>query len=246
MKRVVFLVLLCGFSLISLAQISVKRANKIDLLKDDGNWYEGSILLADGSKLNGVIKYNTRSEVVFYLDGDNAKPFTARNILSFEFFDDGLRAYRKFYSLEQENPSTGNPEAAIFEVLRDYKTFVILLRTSPIDIWKTNLSSPGYPTTSYAVDVVQYEIVCFLDEREKVKPYFIVSTSDNGRISSKTGESIKKKGSAIINDHLFEEYVSPDAYDKITTYAKRYNLKFNKKIEDFMKILEYYDSLLEE
>src|SRR5688500_2011 len=109
MKRSALFISLLLYSLAVFPQVTAKKAAKINLLNDDGKWNKGSITLADGSEIKGLLKFNSRNGALFYNEGDNARPLMARSVLAFDFFDDSLHLQRTFYSIETEDPVKGTP-----------------------------------------------------------------------------------------------------------------------------------------
>ncbi|HPM30495.1 MAG TPA: hypothetical protein PLJ60_09160 [Chryseolinea sp.] len=240
----IFLVL---FPLLSIAQAT---NNKLTLV-DDFEWSEGKIMLSSGEELIGLVKFNDRNGVLAYHDGDNSRPFGPRSVLGFDFFDERVQQQRIFYSLEDEDPQTNVMRPLFFELLRDYKTFAIMLRTDRTEVKEKMATSPGgYNNGVYynpsinnsSLELSQTQTVCILDDNGKVFPYFKCTKKEDGRKSWFSNDDVRTKNK-MINDDLIREYISQTDYSKIVQYADENKLDF-KKLDDFLKILKYYDSLI--
>ncbi|HEY3405897.1 MAG TPA: hypothetical protein VGK59_21075 [Ohtaekwangia sp.] len=237
MKRVFFIAALFGYS-------HVLSAQTIELLKDAGSWNEGSIARSDESRIEGLIKYDNRNEILFYNDGQNTTSLKPEGIIMFEFYDDSLRQQRTFYSLEQKDPETNKVIPMIFEVLRDYKSYAILHRVYPIEIIRSShpgRTLDGEPTAAApfkaGVEVIQKEAVLILDESGEIKPYFELITIERNPPSL-----VQPKNHDVINPDLLAEYIPESDFQKLKDYAREKELQFYIK-DDLLKILEYYDSI---
>jgi hypothetical protein len=51
-----------------------------------------------------------------------------------------------------------------------------------------------------------------------------------------------KTKNKMVDDDLLIEFVTEPIYEKLKTFAKQNNLTFKRK-EDFLKILDHYDSI---
>jgi len=230
---------------------SQSRKDKAELLGDNFEWSDGSILLSSGEELKGLIKFNDRNGVLAYHDGDNSKPFSPRNVSGFEFFDERLQQQRVFYSLEDEDPVTNAKRPLFFELLRDYKTFAILLRTDRTEMIEKIATTPGImsggaPSTptirNSSIELSQSQTVCILNSDGEIRHYFKCITIEDGRKSWSTGEDLKTKNK-MIDEDLLEEYIPEPVYAKLVSYAKENKLNF-KELPDFKKLLEYCDTLI--
>jgi hypothetical protein len=227
------------------------RKDTAELLGDDFEWSEGSILLSSGEELKGLIKFNDRNGVLAHHDGDNSRPFSPRSVSSFEFFDERVQQQRVFYSLEDEDPQTNAKRPLFFELLRDYKTFAILLRTDRTEMIERIATAPGAMTggvpsapmiRTSSIELSQSQTVCILNSEGEILHYFKCITTEDGRKSWSTGEDLKTKNK-MIDEDLLEEYITEPVYAKLVSYAKGNKLNF-KELPDFRKVLEYCDTLM--
>ncbi len=244
--RLILLILVLTLTT-SLAQTSTE---KLELLGDTFEWSDGSILLSNGEELKGLVKYNDRNGVLAYHDGDNSRPFTPRSVLGFEFFDEQKQKQRIFYSLEDIDAETNVKRPLFFELLRDYKTFAIVLRIDRTEVRERHNSSPDFygngiytgGSTTSTLELSQTQTVCILNDKGEVFPYFKCISLEDGRRSWTTGEDVKTKNKMIHNDLLLN-FIEKPHYSQLISYADENKLDF-KKLDNFKKILEYYDTLI--
>lgn len=245
--RLLFFILL----LLSCLSAYPQSSKSGDYFKEKDAWFEGNVLLANGEELKGLVRYNDQKAILDYQNGQDSMTYTEKNVLSFDFFDKRTLTQRKYYALEYNDPQNDMKRPMFFEVLREYKTFAVLLRVNPLEVKQKKKSSSNPFTYDYSagpsrqmrLDVKQVETVYLMNESGDIDPYFEVSFTDQDHfaMSIVNAKDTKVKNSMIDKD-LLVEYVTQPVYDKLVVYANEKNLKFKKK-EDFLKILEYYDTL---
>jgi len=82
-------------------------------------WHDGRVVLDSGDTLKGAIKYDLQ-DLLQVRHQNKMESFSARKVLLFEFFDQGYKRYRTFYSLPYStNGSYKSP--VFFEVLTEGK-----------------------------------------------------------------------------------------------------------------------------
>jgi hypothetical protein len=225
-----------------------EKSPRWEFLSDKTGWSEGSILLSDNSQITGMVKYNDREGILSYYDGDNKRVFGPRSVLGFEFFDEEHQRQRVFYTLDYG--IEGSKKPLIFEVLREFKTFAVLVKFDPVQseyrtsTWSnpnTGYNSPGGSGGGRTV-LSQTETVYFMGTDGEVEPYFQNTVEQNGMRSIFTGKDDRVK-SKVIDRDLLEKYTGPELYAKMTAYAKENDLKF-KTQEDLLKILDHSKELL--
>jgi hypothetical protein len=243
----------------NLAAQKKKEKKEAKLLTEQAEWFEGSIMLTDGSELKGLVKYNNRNGVLSYQDGIESKVFTPVRVVGFEFFDESLQKQRVFYTFNFEDSETNIERPLFFEVLKEYKTFAVLTKSDRIDVgqkvdnsrWATfNPVTGNYDPMlgsggSSRLVVSQTETIYLMKETGEIKPYFkVVKTEDGEKSFVLVGNDTKTKNKMIDRD-LLNEFIPSPEYEKLIQYAETNNLKFKKK-EDFMEILKYYDETIAE
>src|SRR5882672_9853324 len=82
-------------------------------------WHDGKVVLDSGDTIKGAIKYDLQ-DLLQVRHQNRMESFSARKVLLFEFFDQGYKRYRTFYSLPYSaNGSYKSP--VFFEVLTEGK-----------------------------------------------------------------------------------------------------------------------------
>lgn len=95
-------------------------------------WHDGSVQLADGTRLNGRIKYNMEAQsVLFTSKGETIQTLSPRKLESFEIYDEIVGMRREFYILPYKlNGNYATP--VMFEVPFQGEK-ISLLRTEKIE-----------------------------------------------------------------------------------------------------------------
>jgi hypothetical protein len=229
--------------------VAQKKQQKEDLLVESEEWYEGSILLTSGTELKGVVMYNDRTGILSFQDGTETRVFTPRSVTAFEFFDESLRRQRVFYTFEDESSEDNIIRPSFFELVRDYKTFSVWIKTDRLERNTKNAVRPQsrtwYQTAIIDVDpgieFSQVQTIYLMDPNMKLEPYIKVTNSEIvGRNWLHDGKSTRSKA---LDRDLLEDYVSKPVYEKLVAYARENKLKF-QRTGDFFKILDYYGELI--
>lgn len=220
MKLFAFIFLLS--SITANAQFNVQEV--VD--PSDLEWGEGSILLNDGTELKGLIKYNDRAGILSFESGATSRSFTSRRVSGFEFYDEREKKQRIFYSIIYEDAETNAKSPLFFELIKDLKTFAVITKTDRVKIEaKSSGGGPsangGYVGVSTTYSASQLQTIYFMDSQGNIVPYM---------------KATKKK--------LDTNRPKP-MYSKLEKYADDNKLDFDEK-EDFFKILDYYETLINE
>lgn len=237
------LTLLFFFSL----ALSAQKKEKQDphLLSDRAEWFEGTILLTNGTQLEGLVKYNDRNGVLSYENGGESKVFTPLRISGFEFFDESYQKQRVFYTLDYEDSQTGVERPQFFEVLRDYQTFAVLSKMDRIDLNEKIVTNSSYynlgSSTRTKVTISQTETIYLMNSDGEIRPYLEIVNSEDGEKSMLTGKDVKTKNK-MVDEDLLLDYLTEPVYRQLEYFANTNELKFKKKA-DLLKILEYYDTI---
>lgn len=242
MKHLIVVALLF-FSVVSFAQ--KKDKGQEALLNEKFEWFEGSILLNDGSKLVGLVKYDDNSGILSFQDGTISRVFTSSRVSTFQFFDEARQKQRVFYTFPYEAPETMAVRPLFFEVIREYDSFAILSKADPLDVDRKMSKNPLVYTSpdgtgvmnSTRLVVSQVETVYLMNSSGDIKPYFKTVKEEKSGLSFSDGTSHK-----MIDEDLILEFISEPIFKKLRTFAKEHDLKFGRK-EDFLKILDYYDTI---
>jgi len=223
------------------AQLNVQEVTN----PSDVEWGEGSVILNDGTELEGLIKYNDRIGVVSFESGSISRSFMPRNVSRFGFYDKREEKQRIFYSIISEDSKTNVKTYLFFELVKDLKTFAILIKTDPVGIEPkkissnnsiTSLSNRGSITVGYSV--WQDQTIYFMDTEGKVTPYMEVT-------KWKIHTDHPKTKCKLLDKDLMRNFVIEPMYSKLEKYADENKLDFDEK-DDFFKIIDYYETLISE
>jgi hypothetical protein len=220
---------------------------KFEELQTDNEWSDGSIMTNDGKELKGLIRFDDRNSLLNYVNGNDSKSFTPRNVAAFEFFDAITKKQRIFYSVEYDNPKTGSKAPLFFEVLKDFGAFAVLAKMDPVKVAEHN--SSNYPSSPYGtfgyssstVEISQLETIYFMNERGGIEPYFQVTR----KVVDRAWYDREKKKNKFVDRHVIEKYFSEDELDAMKDFAEKNDLAFQVK-DDFIKILDFSVTLRNE
>lgn len=227
--------------------IVLKAQVQPELLDDNELWVEGHISLNDGTEIKGLISYNDREGFVAFNDGENKKIFTPNSISRFGFYNEEQKRQRIFLTLPFADPLTGGERPQIFEVLREYADFAILFKKDPIKARKRTVGV-GYDLvlagSSHVVrkpEVSQVESILLMGTDGIIHPYIKVKHHEDGLTSEATTKDWKTK-KKVVDEDLLAGYITEPVYEKLKEHAAENDLEF-KIIEDFLQILDYYDTI---
>lgn len=222
--------------------------NEIELLSTEEIWNEGSILLSDNREVKGPIKFDFRTGIVAYHDGEESHAYGPRSVIGFEFYDEAIKKQRIFYSMEYESDDKSDPSGLFFfEIIRDYGSFAIVSRVTQIK--RVEKKQYGVGVNGLAIGVgpteefQQIESILIMDNKGTMKLYFKTILKEDGLVNVSTGEDVKQKGKMVDFD-LLSEYITVPEWNALLKYADSNKLEFKRK-EDFLQILDYYDSIRE-
>lgn len=218
------------------------------LAEDAYNWSEGSVLLNDGTELFGVLKFDDKTGLLSYKNGDNSKTLIARNVAGFEFYDEKMKRQRVFYSLEFGEDAY-NKKFHFFEVLKEFKAFAVLSKVDPIEIQQrthgnnsptmnaNGAMGPSVGIMYTTTEVEQTETIYFMDINNNISPYVKIVERDIDGLFSR--HRTKNK---FIAEELFQIYAGDD-FQQLVRFADENDLSFKSK-KDLIRILDHYEQLL--
>jgi hypothetical protein len=228
-----FLIFLSSISITSTAQRKKTTILKYDALDGPGN-----VLLADGTELSGEIVFNDTDGIVRLYKNGESRSFTSKNVQKFEFYVKEIGRYRVFYALEFDDPPSGIKEPLFFEILKELKDFIVLMKIErmrattrnalgqEIDPWLTDRSYIIHGT-SY-VHLKQTRIIYFMDSNSKFEPYVKIDNNE--------------RWNKYIDSSVFKNYTGYH-YPALVEYAKNNKLSFKRK-DDIIVILDEYERLI--
>lgn len=189
--------------------------------KEDNEWSEGSVLLNDGTKHQGRVKYNDLTGVVSFESKSGNESYNARTIASFELQDKDNKR-RSFYSLRYSSPYDNSLVKQFFEVLREYKDFAVLSRTSAF-----GERVPVEVETVYLIRATTLEILPFMQVTEHQVKWKLFDAN--------------KTQHRLLNASLPKELMG-EKFQVVKSFARERNLEWHVK-ESLISILDYYDSI---
>jgi hypothetical protein len=228
-------------------KISLDNKMTNEMLNPENEWGEGSVMLNDGEELKGLIRYNEKTGILSFESGSTSRSFTSKDVAGFEYQDPLLKKQRIFYSLEYEDPKNSIKQPLFFEVIKDFKTFVVLSKTDPIEIKdKVDYTSDIIPTRnvfpdrnkSYYVgtEVTQTITIYFMNGDGNLEPFIKSTKKVTDRLLLDTSKVKSKK----VDRDIIEKYFTPEELDLLSDYAEKNKLDFKEK-DDFIQILDYYE-----
>jgi hypothetical protein len=233
------LLFLFGFT-----HLTFSQRKKAEILTEDLPKGRGSVTLFDGSKVLGEVTFNDNDGIVTVKTGDDeAKSFTAKKIIAFEFLDDATFRNRSFLVIDYADPDTGQSGFSFFEVLGEFETFAIVSR---IDRVKAEPDQPLLgPYTAPALKdrnntltvTSQTETIFFLNAQGDFQPYVKTVKREFERLLIDS----KQDKNSFVNRDLLEEYTG-EHYTALRDFIKENKLKLKIK-EDLLLVIEEYKRL---
>jgi hypothetical protein len=251
MKRIVFF----GIAMITTSLIYGQDRIVKDMIAEDLEWGEGSIILTDQTEIMGLVKFNDKSGLLSYTEGNDSRSFTARSVLGFEFFDEKIGRQRVFYTLEYAGKEDQLKRPVFFEVLKDFNDFAVLAKTDPTEFEVKNytsgaaingipIASSNGPTTT---KMYYSQTVFILTPSGDLKPYVKlihkIVDKDRGFWSDADRELTREKfKSKILDNDLLEKHFPEPGYSHMMDFVAENRLDLETK-EDLIKALEYYKTI---
>jgi hypothetical protein len=231
MTTLLLAIVLGLFACDTVAQSSRKRSEK-RLGTFINTWREGTITLGDRTELTGLIKYDDKTCILSYQNGDESRTFVAKSVLAFTFYDEATASDRKFYSLDFSDPEVGYSKMYFFEVIREYKKFAILSKTDPYEVrhktrssWSPTLSGiySSYETTHYS----QTSTVFLMDDKGGLVPY--VRQIDGSRPGDGPFEFDKAKNKLMSEKEALAAFIGSEMFERLETFAKKTGSRIQEK-----------------
>lgn len=207
----------------------------------DSEWSIGSVFLADGGRLNGLVKYNDKLRFIAwqpYNNRDVSKVFREDEVTAVELFDQRAGKRRKLLSLVLRDNETGEEQIMLFELLKVFSDFAVLLRKEPVvGLNAAYRGSPFYPlyelpliyasNSNGAPFIDQKEIIYFVNDEGCFEVYYRKSKTD------------RRMGERFADKDLLKKYTT-GYYDAVKDYARRNKLVFTDT-DDLVRMLDYYE-----
>lgn len=230
--------------------VSFPQSRKSKIMKYETVPKKGKVILIDKSEIVGNVLFNDNEGIVTVQTDDGSRSFNSRKILSFEFFATDSTTRDIFYSLELTDPMTGLTDTEIFEVLKEFSSFAVLLRIERLKTGRSPVNSPfirsepilGSGLASQRdLQVFQNETIYFVSISGEFEPYIKMTTTEVDREFFDLIDSNRSQ-SKMINSRLFKKYTG-QYFKSLTNYAKENKYSFKEK-DDIIKILDEYERLI--
>jgi hypothetical protein len=168
----------CVCSLVFLANIGYGQNWPFEL------WHEGTIVLAEGDTLKGMVKYDLQQDMLQYTYRDSQpEVYTARKVLFFEIFDETVHRYRRFFTLPFT--TTAGYKAPIFFELLEEGKMTLLCR----EFLEYKNQSSMY--MSYSRLVLSHKFF-FLHENGEIEEFIGARKSDLLDLMGKRSDEVEK------------------------------------------------------
>ncbi|MEI9919012.1 MAG: hypothetical protein WDO14_09460 [Bacteroidota bacterium] len=179
------------------------------------NWTHGKIMLNDGTEAEGKLAYNELTGIVSFESEKNSGSYNARTIIGFEYLN------KHFYSIPYA-ASTGLVKQ-FFEVVREYKDFVVISKTNAL-----TASSTSEITTLYFMHAADLTVKPFLEVLDREVKWKIFDAN---------------KTQVRVLDSTLPKKIMGDNFEKVKAFARERKLVWHVK-DSLISILDYYDSLV--
>lgn len=205
-------------SLLAIVWLLLATSDALPQILAEGSWHKGRVTDIEDNTYGGNIKYDTQRQTVMVDMTGIVKTFNARNVKFFEFYDERVKATRRFYSLKYAKNQNIQYESFQFFELITQGNKVNLLGTEYLET-RVN-PQPGWGWYGMGTTTFSYRIVT----------EFYLMNNASGKIV-KLNTRKKKKFLQQMNEPRLEEFI------------KQNRLSVNQRA-DMARIIEYYDSLL--
>lgn len=248
--------------LITVVPLHGQNIKKMTRKASKGVYHPGTLKLNSGKVIISDFYYDIRSGIVFQKVGKEVVPYTASNTTYFKIKTD--HGQKKYFSIPYDVFERGQSPHVFFEVLYEknntavLKNYVVQYKSRevkiPTSITPANTVQPG--ELNYTVSSptgflpseggrsVQ-EKVYLVNGEDGIKPFLSIKTSLFDALDNDNERTINrdKLSGKIIDKKLLNEFFGIH-YEKVMGYAEEQKLKI-KKVDDLIKIMDYYVSLRE-
>jgi hypothetical protein len=218
------------------------QQRKSEIIQQEVASGNGKVRLVDGTEVTGTVLFNDNDGFVTLQNGNESRSFNARALSKFEFYSKEMFRTRLFYSMEFDAPETGRKQPEIFEVLKEFDSFMVLSRIGRLNaLGPKNIlgkrTSPLLTSKKNSLTLEQTETIYFVDMEGTFEPYLQIIERERGGDLMDYNTSRNK----FIHSELFKKYTKQH-FDALTTYANENKLSFKRK-SDIVKILDEFERL---
>jgi hypothetical protein len=228
----VFLVLL------NVAALAQKKDSP--LMKENVEWSEGTVVTKDGTELNGLLRYEDNTNILYYQDGTDNHAYTSRNVMAFAFTDAVTGKPRTFYTLTAVELNTDIVRPLFFEFIREFENFTVFSRLDRIAIekkmdaggWNSMTGTIGSGGGTH-VEISQSETIYFMDKQGVIKPYLQIIDREGPDSWLDLFKARNK-----VDEALLENLTAP-LYHLVKECADKNHLSLKRK-SDLLAVLDCY------
>lgn len=211
----------------------------------DDLWFDGVVILEDGEAIEGKLSfYSDHKTGMLQINvGNKILSFDAKQVISFDFFDDKLGTNRRFYSLPYNRPGQNYDIMLFFEAALEGPHLSLLSKT----IFKTETRSMnsypyryrGYYIPNWYNDpymprsvsvMVPYETLYLVTPQSSIEDYTEATPLTANRIRYRKP------------DYEMLLAMTKDKRGAIEKFITENKLDYREKA-DVVKIVQYYNSL---
>jgi len=219
-----------------------KKKLRDEIFSESIPWHEGSMMLSDGTELKGLLKYNDKTGILNYQNGNDSRSLLPRSLVAFEYYDEAIARQRVFYSLEEKDPEAEVKRFYIFEVMKEFRDFAVLSKSERLEIRQKQ--NPGWvdannvTTQSVRIEYEQTETIYFMTREGKLQPYLQIVEKD---IDDGWFDWSRTKNK-FVKEEAFAEFTG-SAWQKLVEFASEKKLSFKRK-KDILQVLAYYETIV--
>lgn len=208
--RLLFLLILCSWASCLQAQYFAEE-----------HWHQGGAIIESGDTLNGMLQYNTDTEVLQMRSGVGTQTYSARKLLAFQFRDQQLGINRLFYIFPYSK-GAGYQTPTFFELLERGNKVTLLQREILVirnvnnrPFWNPVSMGPVFSPMPTQMRVVEPQFYFFYAE---------------GKIKRFTGS--RKQLAILLPNYgnAMKKYVKDKGYNP-------------NRIEDLIQIIRHYNTI---
>lgn len=224
-------------------------AQELKNLGIGSQWNKGNITLGDGAKLLGEIRYNDVQGTISFRTSETAddqRLFEKSEILCLEYFNGKDGAIRRYYSLAFKDEKTGDEEINFYELIKEFKDFVVLSRKDAVQAQRTEttnsilIQNGFFPSRGSTLTLTQYEQFYFLGRNSNPELYMIMEYN----YVDATLYKFEKNISHISNHTIFPKYLG-EYWPRVMQYLKSNKIKLDNR-EALIRALNFYVDLIGE
>jgi len=213
----------------------------------DAAFGAGSIALRDGTEIKGMLSFNkVTGNLSFESDGET-RTFVPDGVTGFEYFDEASDKQRVFYSLVYQDPEEKVNPAYFYEVVKQFKDFVLLTHTGQLKVKLKGTASYSRSATgginphptfkANNLTATQVETLYLMDTKNELFPYLEIIHKE---VDKKLYDRSVLK-TRIVDKDLMKRLLG-DKEIIVRQHAKEMKWDFDEK-DGLLEILDYYESL---